>query len=120
MSALRPLIELFGDLPVDGFTAPMLVAVQKHMVESGNSRNYINKSIGRVKRCFKWGVKSGLVDGGIAFALTAVDGLQVGRTKAKETKGVKPVCPKVIQKTLPKCKQCWLQWSISNCSLDAD
>ena len=48
--ALRPLTGLYLDLPADQFSPNRLRAVRQRMLESGWSRPYINKAVGRSGR----------------------------------------------------------------------
>ena len=103
IAAVKILNRMFGRIPIDDFTAVQLAKVQSAMVETGNSRNYINKNVGRIKRMFKWGTKNGLVSNLSFFGLQAVDGLKRNRTAAPDNEPVKPVDQKVIDATLQHC-----------------
>ena len=71
------------------------------MIDSGLSRGVVNAYVGRIKRCFRWGVENELVSPTVFHGLQAVRGLQRGRTKARETAPVLPVEQSVIDATLP-------------------
>lgn len=47
--------------PANEFGPLALKAVRQRMIDNGWSRGYINKSIGRIRRCFKWAVENELV-----------------------------------------------------------
>jgi hypothetical protein len=89
--ALRVVRELFGMLPVDAFGPLKLKAVREEMIRRDWTRGQINKQIGRVKRCFRWGVENELVPQEIHGALQSVAGLRKGRSDARESKPVLPV-----------------------------
>ncbi|HXD85534.1 MAG TPA: tyrosine-type recombinase/integrase [Urbifossiella sp.] len=78
-----------------------LKAVREAMIGNGWCRSLINQRIGRLKRVFKWGVAEQLVPAATYQALLAVDGLQAGRCKVRESEPVQPVPEHVIDSTLP-------------------
>lgn len=90
-SAMRPLQKMYGRIRVGEFGPLKLKAVREGLIKAKLSRTHINKQIGRIRRCFKWGVENEYVDPSTLHALEAVAGLRKGRSKAKETKPVKPV-----------------------------
>jgi len=72
------------------------------MIESGLSRNVINRACGRIRRIFKWGVAHQMIPPATWQALTTVTGLRKGRTDARETDPVLPVDDTIVDQTLPK------------------
>jgi integrase len=66
----------------------------------GWSRSFTNRQIGRVKHVFKWAVSEQLIPTEVHQALTAVEGLRMGRTPARETEPVRPVPEATVAKTL--------------------
>jgi hypothetical protein len=62
------------------------------------SRSYINKQIRIIRRMFKWAVGEELVPPSVYQGLRAVKDLQAGRTDAPETKEVRPVEWKDVEK----------------------
>ena len=91
-SAVKPLVELYGTIPAAEFGPLAMKAVRQRMVDSGKKcRRYINMSIGRIRRCFKWGVENELVDPTVLMKLQAVAPLLAGRTEAKDHAPRKPV-----------------------------
>ncbi len=88
--ALQPLAKLYGNTPASEFGPRALRAVQQEMIRMGRCRNYVNRSISRVKSLFKWGVSQELLSSTIYQALTTVPGLREGRSEARETEGIKP------------------------------
>jgi integrase len=70
-------------------------------VNSGLSRSEANRRTNIARRIFKWAVSEELVPPTVYQALTAVAGLQKGRTKARESQPVLPVEDAVVDATLP-------------------
>ena len=90
-AALRPVKELYGETSVREFGPLALKAVRQLMIDRGWSRNYINACVGCIKRLWKWAASEELVPSEIYQRINTVDGLRKGRSKAKETKPVRPV-----------------------------
>jgi integrase len=67
----------------------------------GLARGVINQRINRIRRLFRWGVENELVPSSVLEALRAVQGLQRGRSEARETKKVRPVSNALVEATLP-------------------
>jgi integrase len=65
------------------------------------SRRYVNAQVSRIKTMFKWAVAEELVPPSLHHALSAVRGLQAGRSKARETAKKKPVPLRYVKATLP-------------------
>jgi integrase len=100
--ALKPLQRLYGDTPARSFGPLALRALRDSMVRSGTlARTTINARINRVRRCFKWGASVEMIPATVFEALKTVDGLQRGRTVAREPDPVKPVALEVVEATLP-------------------
>jgi integrase len=98
---LRILKELYGHTPAADFGPLALKACRVEMVKKGWSRTYVNAQVDRLRRVFKWGASEELVPESVYNALMTVEGLQRGRTEARETKKVKPVTPETVEATLP-------------------
>lgn len=99
-SALRYLRKSYGDKLVSEFGPLSLEFLQSKMVADDLSRGYINLQIGRIKRCFKWGVAKELVPVAVHQALTTVSGLRKGKSAARETSPVLPVDDATVDATL--------------------
>lgn len=99
--SLRPLKELYGGTPAAEFSPLKLKATRQRMIDAGLSRKLINQRVGRIVRMFRWGVEEEIVAETVHRALTAVRGLQQGRTEAREPEPVKPVAAGVVETTLP-------------------
>src|SRR5262249_54986833 len=97
--SLRPLRELYGHTLARDFGPLALKAVRQKMIDSGLSRGVINQRVGKIKRCFKWGVSEQLVSSSVYEALRTVAGLQAGRSAARECPPVEPVPLEVVEKT---------------------
>ena len=89
--ALRHAKDLYGRTPANQFGPRALKDVRQQMVDSGNSRGYVNALVDRVRRMCKWAVAQELVPARAYHALQIVDGLGRGRAKVRETEPVRPV-----------------------------
>lgn len=89
--AMAVLIDCFPSLAVEEFGPLRLKEVREVMIEMNWCRNLINQRIGIIRRMFKWAVSEQIVSPMILHGLQAVAGLRRGRTRAKESKPVKPV-----------------------------
>ena len=99
--ALRPVTDLYGTTPAEQFGPKALQTVQEKMVADDLCRRTINQRLGVVKRAFRWAVKQELIPPSVYHGLQAVDGLRRGRSKARESKVVKPV-PQTILDVVTK------------------
>ena len=97
-SAIRPLRELYGLLPISEFTPLMLKAVRERFIAKGWSRGFCNKSTNRIRHIFKWGVENGMVRVETLRALQCVSPLMAGRCKAPDHKRREAVCEADIEK----------------------
>ncbi len=100
-AALRVLREMYGSTLIRDFGPLRLQALVRHMVGKGWSRKYCNDNLGRIKRVFRWGKSQEVVPSTVYQDLLTVDGLRVGRTKAKESRPILPVDAKTVDATLP-------------------
>ena len=103
--ALRRLRKLYGNTPAVDFGPKALKIVQKAMIDEGLSRKYINDSVNRIRRAFKWCVSEELIPASVHQALQTVEGLRKRRDKTRKTKRVKPVEDDVVAQTLLHCSQ---------------
>ena len=97
----RLLRELYGNSVASEFGPLALKAVRSAMLEKHWCRSLVNQRIGRVRRIFKWAAGEELIPFAAYHALTAVTGLQRGRTAARETEPVGPVDDATVDATLP-------------------
>lgn len=100
-AALRHLRRLYEMSSAPDFGPQQLEVVRDAMIEAGLSRNGINARVGRIKRMFRWASKRGMVPATTYHGLLAIDGLQRGRSKARETVAVRPVSDAHIEAVLP-------------------
>lgn len=89
--ALRPLRSLYGGTPAAAFGPKALLLVRQAMVDTGLARTVVNARVGCVKRLFRWACKHELVPAGVYHGLLAVEGLQRGRSAAREAAPVTTV-----------------------------
>ena len=97
----RALRELYGHSPAHAFGPLALKAVRQRLIDAGLSRGVVNNRVNRVRRVYKWAAGEELVPFATFHALTAVAGLQRGRTVAPDHAPVGPVDPAVVEATLP-------------------
>ena len=91
---------LFGPTPAREFGPRSLKDLRQAMVETGWSRKLVNQRVGLVRRVFKWASSEELLPVAVHQALATVQGLQVGRTRARETDPVGPVDDATVESTL--------------------
>jgi integrase len=99
--SIRPVKELYGRTPAAEFGPLQLKAVRETLVTTDRSRRYINDTIRRIVRVFRWGAGEGKLPAGVPQALAMVPGLRRGKTQAKETDPILPVDEETIDATLP-------------------
>ncbi|MBI1348805.1 tyrosine-type recombinase/integrase [bacterium] len=83
-SAMSPVVSLYGLLPCRDFGPLQLVAARNAMVAKGWTRIFVNKSVGRVRAVFRWGVANELADIKTLQRLETVAALRRGKTEAKD------------------------------------
>jgi integrase len=84
-SALKPLVDLFAESPAKDFGPLALKAVRQRMIEDKKKcRTFINKSVGRIRRMFRWAVENEMVPATVLVALQAVAPLEAGRCDAAD------------------------------------
>jgi integrase len=99
--ALRPVKELYGHTSADSFGPAALKAVRQRLIDQGLCRKTTNKQVGRIRQMFRWAVENELVPPSTHHGLTAVKGLQRGRTEAKDYDPVRPVPEAWIEAVRP-------------------
>ncbi len=77
-TALRPVRQLYGSVPVADFGPLALVACRLKLIEAGICRKRINQHVSRIRSMFKWGVSREMVPETVWRALCSVEGLRVG------------------------------------------
>lgn len=88
---LAMVIEDYGDLDVDEFGKAQLKAIRQKLVDKGRFRTQVNKDVGRIRRCWKYGVEEDLVEPATLTDLQVVSDLKKGKSAAKEGADVLPV-----------------------------
>jgi integrase len=99
--AMRPLKELYGHTSAANFGPLALRTLRERYIADKLARNVVNAYVNRVRRMFRWAVGQELLPPSVAQALAAVEGLQRGRSTARETEPIGPVGQDVIDVTLP-------------------
>lgn len=109
--SLRPLNHLYGAIQAKDFSPLKLEAVRRLMVtgyahpkfgdQAALARGVINQRVGRIVRMFRWAVAKELIPAEVHHALRTIEGLQRGRSEARETKPVQPVADALVDAVLP-------------------
>lgn len=89
-TAFKVHAQPWGNCLVADFGPLKLKELQQSLVAKC-SRSYINGITNRIKRAFRWAVSEELIEGSVLHALESVDGLRMGRTKAREPAPIQPV-----------------------------
>ena len=101
-AALQVLRQSYGDVVCSGFGPLKLKAVRERMITDKDwCRNNVNRSVGRIRRMFKWGVANQMISPSVYQALAAIDGLRRGRSEARETQPITPVPDDLVEAVLP-------------------
>jgi integrase len=99
--AVQPLRQLYGHTVARDFGPLALRSVRDALVKSGLSRRVVNFLISRIKRVIKWAVSYELIPASVHEALRTVNGLQRGRSEARETAPIGPAPEAQVKETLP-------------------
>lgn len=115
----------FAAMPAKDFGSKALLQVQKHLIDTPiirrkkkapkgkrkeleedpppkfRTRRYINDVVAGVRQMFNWGVRHELLPDDRVKALSVVDPLAIGQTRAREGKRRRPVKPSIVKATLP-------------------
>lgn len=97
--AVKPMVELYGGLPVVEFGPVALKAVRQVMIDLNWCRSLVNGRVNCIRRVFKWGVENEMIPPSSLHALQAVAGLKRGRCSVRESDPVKPVPDAVVEAT---------------------
>ncbi|MGO9916350.1 MAG: tyrosine-type recombinase/integrase, partial [Isosphaeraceae bacterium] len=100
-AAHRPLLDLYGSVPVAEFTPKHLKLVRSEMIRLDWSRRHINAQVRRIKRMFFWAVEEGLVSGAVCYSLQEVKALRKHRSDAREKPEVGPVADEHVKAVVP-------------------
>jgi integrase len=96
----RPLRELYGRAPAAEFGVVAFKAVRQRFLDEGLSRTFINASMKRITRLFRWAASEGRLPPSVPQALGLIPGLRRGKTAARATNPVLPVDDKLVEATL--------------------
>jgi integrase len=99
--SLRPVRELCGHLLANKFGPLALKGVRRAMIDAGLARTVINLRVSRIRHMFKWATAEEIVDASVYHALKTVEGLQAGRSEAKDRPDVRPVADEHVDAALP-------------------
>jgi integrase len=106
--ALKPLRRLYGHTPAAEFGPRALTALREHLISLGWCRSHLNRQVSRIKSVFRWAVENEMVPPSVHHGLSAVRGLQKGRTTAAESDPVRPVPEDHVRAIQPfVSKQVW-------------
>lgn len=107
-AALKPVRELFGSEPVDGFRAKALMLVRQKFIDAGHNRSTVNAKIGQIKRCFKWAAREEMIPVSTYHSLSTVEGLRIGDAAVPESKPVSTVADEIVDAIRPHLsRQVW-------------
>lgn len=101
LNAIDRVADLYGPTLACEFGPLQFKAIRQSFISDNNSRQHINAKMRRIIRMFRWAVGDDLISPEIPTALSMVPGLRMGRTDARESKGIKPVMSEVVDATLP-------------------
>ncbi len=103
LTALRPLLELYRDVPVSEFGPVAFKTVRENWAANRElSRQYVNKVMKRVNAFVKWAVGEGLMPADAYVAIKCIPPLKAGRTHLKEAAPVECVPDAIVAQTV-KC-----------------
>jgi hypothetical protein len=100
-AALKPVRELYGEIPAAKFGPVAFKAVRVRLVDAGLCISTIRDRLGIIKRMIGWGVENEMLPGDALHRLKAVQPLRAGRDGVKPSRKVRPVSEEHIQAILP-------------------
>lgn len=99
---IRLVRKKHGKEPIEEFGPTALSDLREEMIDDLDwSRKHINKQVRRIIAMFRWAAEKELCLPTVVMALKQLSGLKKGRTKARETPGVKSIADTVVDATLP-------------------
>lgn len=105
-TALRPVLDLYLDVPVAEFGPVAFKTIREHWSQNRElSRQYVNKVMKRVNAFVKWAVSEGMMPSDAYVAIKCIAPLKAGRTHLHEAKPVECVPDAIVEQTvkhLPK------------------
>ncbi len=93
--------ELYQQSQVTEFGPLALTACQQKLIDQKLARSSVNKLVNRIRLMFKWGVAHQMVPESVHRALECVEGLRKGRSKATESRKIRPVPDQIVGKASP-------------------
>jgi integrase len=99
--ALRPVREMYAELPAAKFGPVQFKAIRQRMIDAGDSINYIKTRLWTIKKMIAWGVENEMLPGDAHHKLQAVTRLDVARDGVKPEKIIQPVSDEHIEAILP-------------------
>lgn len=100
-SALRPTIELYGNVAAIQFGPNALRAVRQVWIGQNISITTVNCYVGVIKRMFKWAASHEMVPASVHEALTTLSGLRRGRGMGKDPEPRQAVPNEHVEATIP-------------------
>lgn len=97
---LTLLRQSYGHTDAEDFGPIALKAIRQRMIDAGQSRRYINDSIDRIRKVFRWAASEEKISIEVYQRLATVERLAKGRTQARESTGVRPVEDSVVVATI--------------------
>lgn len=88
---LATLRQFYGDVNAATFGPKALRVLQDHWANKGLARNTVNHNVSLVRRAFKWAASHEIIPIMVPHGLGMVEGLQAGRSAAREAKHIRPV-----------------------------
>ena len=99
--AARELAQGHATATVAEFGPRAFKAIRDRMVRDGRSRQWANRMMNAIRRCFRWGVGEELVPADRLDALAAVDGLRYGTApEAKPRQAADPAAVEAVVRWL--------------------
>ena len=92
--------RIYGATLADEFGSLQFKAIRHELIFEGLSRGYINETMGRLVRVFRWAAGEELVTPTVGHVLRDIEPLKRGRSKARETARILPVDDDVVEKTI--------------------
>lgn len=103
-AALKVLAELYTEIPVVELGPVQFKAARQRMIEHRDwARTTTNRHARLILRMLKWGASEGMYPASVYDTLRLIPAIKKGRTTARETKPVQPVCEKLVAETLRHC-----------------
>lgn len=97
---IRLVKQTYGESEATKFGYIQFEAVRRSLLDRGVGRKYINESMKRLIRIFRWAASRGMIPPSVPESLGMIESLKRGRTTAAEPSDVKPVDHDVVQQTL--------------------